>query len=652
MAETTRRTCPQCGKRLPQDAPGGLCPRCVMAMNLSAETELTGDAGPVLVSPEEIAARLPQYEILEFLGRGGMGVVYKARQTALDREVAIKVLAGQWQGDEDFAERFEREAKTLAHMSHPNIVTVHDFGDAEGLYYIVMEYVDGVNLRDLLSDGKMEPEQALAIVPPICEALEYAHGKGVVHRDIKPENLLLDREGRIKIADFGIASLAGTTKEVSGTPSYMAPEQENGSVDRRADIYALGVVLYEMLTGERPAKDGGRTVEKGRGGCANRRDGAAPLEKEPERRYQTAGEFRTTAEFVARTSDVGRAHLAQSSSASEVPTFSPWESTLALAGAVFSAAMLFPAMEVPSPYRILALFGFIAAFSIGVVSLAGFWPFPSPFFPGPNFSSRNLRRTRNHEDQNRHRRHAVVACFVAAGLLLLSTTGNAMAMLVGASIMLAAGLACCSRGRFRQALLIGLAGVGVAAAVVVLSGQSQNLANLVGLDFLPGASMARADLPRLSCMSSAQRPGVQYLDLDHKGSVAGIKLPSKIDDRTRVLNESGADLMVDLPLRKTSWSFVTPVERPTRIAKVPVSVWADPGSLFDPVRVPSHAAVTSPDETTPAPKDLDVIQIRGGTQFLGRDAWEKDAQQRSLSRRPRYPTTTRACGSGVERLSV
>jgi hypothetical protein len=186
-----------------------------------------------------------------------MGIVYKARQKALDRLVAIKILAGEWQQEPGFAERFSREARTLAKLAHPHIVTVHDFGEAGGLYYLVMEFIDGVNLRDLLRDGRLEPPQALAIVPPVCEALQYAHSRGVVHRDIKPENLLLDREGRVKIADFGIAMLAGDDPDASGTPAYMAPEQgrADGEIDHRTDIYALGVVLYEMLTGERPTGD-------------------------------------------------------------------------------------------------------------------------------------------------------------------------------------------------------------------------------------------------------------------------------------------------------------------------------------------------------------------------------------------------------------
>jgi serine/threonine protein kinase len=223
-----------------------------------------------------------------------------------DRLVAIKVLAGERQEDVTFAKRFEREAKILAQMSHPNIVTVHDFGESDGLYYLVMEYVDGVNLRDLLADGKIDPKQALAIVPPICEALEYAHDKGVVHRDIKPENLLLDREGRVKIADFGIASLVGASGEKSGTPPYMAPEQEKGVVDRRADIYALGAVLYEMLTGERPDKD--LVAPSKRIQIDVRLDEIVlrALEKEPERRYQTAAEFRTMVQTIATVSPDGR----------------------------------------------------------------------------------------------------------------------------------------------------------------------------------------------------------------------------------------------------------------------------------------------------------------------------------------------------------
>ena len=198
-----------------------MCPRCLMALNFDSRTMPEGEeasSGLPPLSPEEMAENFTQFEILECLGRGGMGVVYRARQKTLDRMVAIKVLAGEWQGDVDFAERFEREAKTLAQMSHPNIVTVHDFGETNGLYFIVMEFVDGVNLRDLLKEGKMESGQALAIVPTICEALEYAHGKGIVHRDIKPENILLDREGRVKIADFGIASLIGSGAEHTGTP--------------------------------------------------------------------------------------------------------------------------------------------------------------------------------------------------------------------------------------------------------------------------------------------------------------------------------------------------------------------------------------------------------------------------------------------------
>ncbi len=147
--------------------------------------------------------------MLECLGRGGMGAVYKARQPKLNRLVALKILAPEKGADPKFAERFLREAQALARLSHPNIVAVHDFGEADGLYYLLMEYVDGVTLRQLLQGQKIAPEQALSIVPKICEALQFAHEQGIVHRDIKPENVLLDKQGRVKIADFGIAKLVG-----------------------------------------------------------------------------------------------------------------------------------------------------------------------------------------------------------------------------------------------------------------------------------------------------------------------------------------------------------------------------------------------------------------------------------------------------------
>ena len=293
--------CSRCDAGIIKDAIEGLCPRCLMARNFDSRTVPDEDAsgGVPPLSLEDMKERFPQFEILEYLGRGGMGIVYKARQKTLDRMVAIKVLAGERQGEADFAARFEKEAKTLAQMSHPNIVTVHDFGENEGLYYIVMEFVDGVNLRDLIHENRMEPKQALQIVPPVCEALQYAHDKGVVHRDIKPENLLIDCDGRVKIADFGIASLIGSTGEKSGTPPYMAPEQgAEGEVDHRADIYALGVVLYEMLTGERPNSSLDLPSQKVEVDIRLDDIVMRAMSKEPERRYRTAKDFQTVVQTL------------------------------------------------------------------------------------------------------------------------------------------------------------------------------------------------------------------------------------------------------------------------------------------------------------------------------------------------------------------
>ena len=251
--------CPRCGSSLPPDAPEGLCPRCLAAVNLDSASLLTG-AGAALPPPpiEEIAPHFPQLDILSCLGRGGMGVVYKARQKSLNRLVALKLLAPEREKDPQFSARFAHEAQALAKLSHPHIVTVHDFGQAGGFFYLLMEFVDGANLRTLLQTHKFTPEQALAIVPPLCDALQYAHDRGIVHRDIKPENLLMDKEGNVKVADFGLAKMldADPDEKPVGTPRYMAPEQvaNPAQVDNRADIYSLGVVFYEMLTGELPGR--------------------------------------------------------------------------------------------------------------------------------------------------------------------------------------------------------------------------------------------------------------------------------------------------------------------------------------------------------------------------------------------------------------
>ncbi len=287
----------------------GLCPRCVARLNLAGDSLFGSESGPptgAAPSIEEIAPDFPQLEIVECLGRGGMGVVYRARQKSLDRFVALKLIAPERVDDPEFAERFSREAQALAKLSHPNIVTIHDFGQAGGFFYLLMEFVDGVNLRQAMEAGRFTPEQALAIVPPICEALQCAHDRGIVHRDIKPENLLLDKAGVVKIADFGIAKMLGedsatglADSQPAGTPQYMAPEQrEHQRTDHRADIYSLGVILYEMLTGELPADKLQPPSRKVQIDVRLDEIVLRALEREPTMRYQTARDFRTGVETI------------------------------------------------------------------------------------------------------------------------------------------------------------------------------------------------------------------------------------------------------------------------------------------------------------------------------------------------------------------
>ena len=358
MAES--KTCPKCGAELPENAPAGIFPKCLMQAGLPSEQG--GGSSPNLKpttlasrfvppEPEELAKYFPQLEILALLGKGGMGAVYKARQPGLDRLVAVKILPPEVGADPAFAERFTREARALAKLSHQNIVSVFDSGlapsrsarvsdpaetadrrspasdessgqpsgsvgdrprQADGLYYFIMEFMDGTNLRQLIETGGLKPEEALAIVPQICEALQFAHNAGIVHRDIKPENILVDKQGRVKIADFGLAKLLGKapdevtltgTHQAMGTLHYMAPEQMRGagSVDHRADIYSLGVVFYELLTGELPMGKFAPPSKRVQVDVRLDEIVLRALEQDPEQRYQHASEVKTDMEIISHS---------------------------------------------------------------------------------------------------------------------------------------------------------------------------------------------------------------------------------------------------------------------------------------------------------------------------------------------------------------
>ncbi len=312
MAE--KRTCPECGTDLADSAPEGLCPQCLMKAGLPtgiAATSATPPGGFVPPEPAELGKKFPQLEIIELLGQGGMGAVYKARQKQLDRLVALKILPPTIGRDPAFAERFTREAQSMAKLNHPRVVSIYDFGRTDdGQFYFIMEYVDGTDLRHIINAGQVSPDVALAIVPQICEALQYAHKNGIVHRDIKPENILLDKEGNIKIADFGLARLLDLPataytltqpRQKMGTPHYMAPEQVAGAheVDHRADIYSLGVVFYEMLTGQLPLGRFAPPSQKVQVDVRLDDIVLKSLEQEPERRYQHASEVKTDVEAIS-----------------------------------------------------------------------------------------------------------------------------------------------------------------------------------------------------------------------------------------------------------------------------------------------------------------------------------------------------------------
>ena len=354
-----QRTCSQCGEELADDISGEVCPKCLVLKGFdtgneprdsTAATEPLPTLKPENLRKERLAELFPELEIQGQLGQGGMGIVYRAKQRQLDRLVALKILRVDINADPTFAERFLREARAMAKLNHPAIITVFDFGQREGLYFFLMELVDGPNLRQVVRAGDLTPEQALAIVPQICDALQYAHDQNVVHRDVKPENILLSAQGHVKIADFGLAKLMGTeesdytltgTRQVMGTPHYMAPEQmeKPQQVDHRADIFSLGVVFYEMLTGELPLGRFAPPSEKVTVDVRLDEVVLRTLAKEPELRYQQATEIKTEVENVSGSSTAAaRAFIAANAgrSVTKIPAVG-----LMVAGLVGTALLIF-----------------------------------------------------------------------------------------------------------------------------------------------------------------------------------------------------------------------------------------------------------------------------------------------------------------------
>ena len=259
--------CPRCGFKLDNTSPLGLCPRCLI-LGIHEGRARGGildedeDEPAAALADEELAAELPGFELVEVIGRGGAGVVWKATERVLNRDVAVKLLHNV-DRDIGFVSRFHREARIMAQLTHPNIITLYGFGRTRSNHcYLVMEMVRGLDLGSIMTRGPLEVSDALSITAEVCSALKHAHEAGFMHRDIKPGNVLLDRNGHAKVGDFGLARLSNPTDTASitrhgwmvGTPHYVAPEQARGDglEDHRADIYSVGVILYQMLTGELP----------------------------------------------------------------------------------------------------------------------------------------------------------------------------------------------------------------------------------------------------------------------------------------------------------------------------------------------------------------------------------------------------------------
>src|SRR4051794_13460091 len=283
------RVCTKCGAKIPADAPEGGCPGCLLesGLRLIDEEAIAGVDSSAIASAKandhgrpaspmpaathlaEMLGELGDYELLEEVGRGGQGVVFRARQKSLNRTVALKVISlGQW-ASKAHLKRFRREAEAAASLDHPCIVPIYDVGERDGSCYFSMKFVEGGQLDEVVRHAPMPIRQAAELIAKVARTVHYAHQHGILHRDIKPGNILLDQKGEPHLTDFGLARLVETestvtrTMEVLGTPSHMAPEQavgNNSRVSRATDVYGLGAVFYQLLTGHPPFA-GGTTFE-------------------------------------------------------------------------------------------------------------------------------------------------------------------------------------------------------------------------------------------------------------------------------------------------------------------------------------------------------------------------------------------------------
>ncbi len=271
---------------------------------------------------EELEPLFPGYHDFQFIDRGGMGAVYAATQKSLERRVAIKILPPEMGQDMAFVDRFHQEARLLARLQHPHIVAVHDFGrNASGHLFIVMEYVEGTSLLDVMKQGQMPLSKVLEVITQVCEALQFAHDHGVIHRDIKPTNILLDVWGRARVADFGLAKLAASSQHattqsrsgmVMGTPGYAAPEQRRAEadLDHRADIFSVGVTLYELLTGHLPVGVFEPPSKKSDAPVVLDKVVTRALRERPADRYQRASDMRQAIAKVTEQMERSAMHRA------------------------------------------------------------------------------------------------------------------------------------------------------------------------------------------------------------------------------------------------------------------------------------------------------------------------------------------------------